>query len=1066
MASKPVALAKLSRPRLHDVLPRERLHALLDEATRRPVAWVCAQPGAGKTALVASWLQARKRSGIWYQVDGGDADAASFVYHLRAAAQALPGKPPSGALPLLTPEYLRDLAGFGRRFARDLFARLGEGGTLVLDNLQEVPDDAAAFQRLVLELAQQVPAGISVIVVSRAEPSAAFATLLADDAIAVIDGAALRFTRGETEAVALKRGLAAPDVEHLHARSDGWAAGLTLLLARRGPRAAGAVEDDAESLQHVFGYFAQRVFDDLRPELQQALQQLAFLPQMTAELAAGLTGLDDAARLLDQFYRRHLFTDRRRVGTRQPVQVYQFHALFRTFLQHRAKTTWDPARLRELCARAGCLLAAAGQGEEALPLLAAGGEWGAYATVVRDNVDGAIVAGRRQTVNEWLDAMPAAERDRDPWLGYWQHRALVLSAPERGLAILQASFERFGRDGDAAGQLACGAAAMQMLWYTRLGWSEIGPWLDRIEHLLDRPVAFPTRAVELASYAVLHAALAFCRLGHPAIGPMGRRLLALVDDDTLDWTLRLTTATHLMTFFHNSGQDDLVRQLMGKVDPVVDVLPATALARSFWYTFRAIHDMRNARDAEATARFQQAEELARAEGLAYAEFAALQFRTYLDNVFRRTEQAEARLARMAQHPARANPDAEMNYWLANVLLAQARGDATAAHGHALRALPAIDAVGAAYFRANFRPLVASAFADVGAYGEALALVAGAREQVQGTYLEVMETQFLLEEAYVFHLRGDAQAARERLALALPLALTGSGEHAYAQRVLSRNRTLLELALAAGIETEFVRRTIRMWRHPPPAADIAGWPWPIRVRTLGGFEVQVDDAPIEFGRKAPKKTLALLKAVVARGGSAPEAALVDTFWADEQGDAAAKSLGAAVHRLRGLLGDGDAVVQQGGLVSLDRSRVWVDAWAFERSLERPRGAPAIDAEAAARVLALYRGAFLAEEEGESWPVATRERLRSKFIQAVATHAAQLEAQKRHEEAIDWYLRGLDADSVVEPFYQGLMRCYHRLDRMPEAVSAYRRLKQTLSVTLSLPPSAATEKLYQSLRLSNP
>ena len=36
----------------------------------------------------------------------------------------------------------------------------------------------------------------------------------------------------------------------------------------------------------------------------------------------------------------------------------------------------------------------------------------------------------------------------------------------------------------------------------------------------------------------------------------------------------------------------------------------------------------------------------------------------------------------------------------------------------------------------------------------------------------------------------------------------------------------------------------------------------------------------------------------------------------------------------------------------------------------------------------------------------------------------------------------------------MRCYHRLDRLPEAVSAYRRLKQTLSVTLSLPPSAGT------------
>ena len=40
----------------------------------------------GKTTLVASLLEARERPGIWYQVDAGDADPASFVYHLRLAA--------------------------------------------------------------------------------------------------------------------------------------------------------------------------------------------------------------------------------------------------------------------------------------------------------------------------------------------------------------------------------------------------------------------------------------------------------------------------------------------------------------------------------------------------------------------------------------------------------------------------------------------------------------------------------------------------------------------------------------------------------------------------------------------------------------------------------------------------------------------------------------------------------------------------------------------------------------------------------------------------------------------
>ena len=208
---------------------------------------------------------------------------------------------------------------------------------------------------------------------------------------------------------------------------------------------------------------------------------------------------------------------------------------------------------------------------------------------------------------------------------------------------------------------------------------------------------------------------------------------------------------------------------------------------------------------------------------------------------------------------------------------------------------------------------------------------------------------------------------------------------------------------------------------------------------------------------------MLKAIIAHGGSAPETALVDTFWPDEDGDAATRSLAATVHRLRGWLGEADAIVQQGGQLSLDPRLVWVDAFSFENALAAQHPSRSASNDDSIAALSLYRGAFLVEEEGEAWPVAMRERLRSRFIQHVADHAAGLEGRRRFDEAIGWYLRGLGADNLVEPFYQGLMRCYHALDRLPEAVSAYRRLKQTLSITLGLPPSASTERLYQSLRL---
>ena len=56
--------AKLSRPRLHDSVPRERLFSRLDGLRDLPVTLVAAPPGAGKTTLVASYLESRRLGGI------------------------------------------------------------------------------------------------------------------------------------------------------------------------------------------------------------------------------------------------------------------------------------------------------------------------------------------------------------------------------------------------------------------------------------------------------------------------------------------------------------------------------------------------------------------------------------------------------------------------------------------------------------------------------------------------------------------------------------------------------------------------------------------------------------------------------------------------------------------------------------------------------------------------------------------------------------------------------------------------------------------------------------------
>src|SRR5262249_36060210 len=233
--------------------------------------------------------------------------------------------------------------------------------------------------RVMIEAVSQVPEGVQLFVISRSEPGGPYASLLAADSIELFDGDALRLTLDETRAIAQQRGATA-DAPALHARSHGWAPGLTLLLARTRAREP-AGRDDDESLQHVFGYFAQRVFDDAPPEHQRALMQLAVLPHASAAMAEQLTGLPDAGRLLEQHYKRHLFTDRRRLGG-DALPVFQFHALFRSFLLHQARARFDAAQWRELLLRAARLLHDAQQPEAALALYAEASDWAAYTGIV------------------------------------------------------------------------------------------------------------------------------------------------------------------------------------------------------------------------------------------------------------------------------------------------------------------------------------------------------------------------------------------------------------------------------------------------------------------------------------------------------------------------------------------------------------------------------------------------------------------------------------------------------------------------------------------------------------
>jgi DNA-binding SARP family transcriptional activator len=271
------------------------------------------------------------------------------------------------------------------------------------------------------------------------------------------------------------------------------------------------------------------------------------------------------------------------------------------------------------------------------------------------------------------------------------------------------------------------------------------------------------------------------------------------------------------------------------------------------------------------------------------------------------------------------------------------------------------------------------------------------------------------------------------------------------------------ALRERIAPESARRLIERHRLPGPANAGEHWPWHFKVNVLGRFRLLKADAPVRFSRRAQRKPLELLQALIAFGATeVPARALIDALWPDSEGDAGYHALESALYRLRQLLDAPDAVHMAGSRLSLDRNQFWVDMWEFEHLLHGARQRVADSPECVGRIRQLYEGHFLEHESEKPWALKTRQDLRDRFLSCMRAAARVYEDRNLWQEAARVYQSGLELESLSEDFYRGLMVCHRELGDHSEALQAYRRCREVLTRFLSVAPNAKTQAVYHSVR----
>ncbi|MEJ2032457.1 MAG: BTAD domain-containing putative transcriptional regulator [Deltaproteobacteria bacterium] len=1063
--SEQILLTKMSRPAPSKVLLRERLFRRLDLELTHRLVWVSGPAGCGKSTLMSSYLENRGDSHLWYRLDEGDADIATFFYYLGMAAGKKQAK--DCQLPLLTPEYCLGIKTFTRRYFEDLYSILPRPFILVFDNFEEIPKESP-FNNLLQLALSCLPDGITAVVIGRQQPPAALARLAASQSLEVLGWDDLRFTPEESKELLESREewqLTVETIRSICRHTQGWAAGLILLAESVKKERIGQLSAELIPTEEIFNYFANEILTATAEEIRNFLLITALLPEMTPRVAEKLTD-QPAAKILTWLHRDHFFLDRHR----SPETVYSYHPLFRKFLLAKAEERFPPAMLKDVRKRAAALLEEGGEADCAAVLFLHAKALDEFADLLNRQAPDLLAQGRHQTIVKWIRSLSDDHEQQPPILLYWLGMAMQPSDPVRARKKFERVFHCCSLNDPL--KFLSWAAIVDGFRYEWNDFTPLAHWIDWLDDTLRQGTSFPSTQAEMQVVASMAAALMISRPDHPEIHHWAERAVALARGyQSIDY--RVHAYSYLVNYYFWMGDFQTGGVLLEEIRQFAKLPGASPLTRLIWNWLEAGIDIwLEASYDSADRKITEALKCAEQTGVYIWNPMLWAMGGYSALVRGDVEQARRCIEQMAAtlDPNRRHMLCQFHYlegWCALV-----KGEKEKARMHTEISLRL--ARETSYVFPEILALLGMVWVAFGSDDpeEGRQYLAEAEGLSLRTKSRIFQYACLLARAHLGFMTGDEPSALKILEEGLRLGRICC----YYDPPWSTPPFIVHLcaeALQHGIEEEHAREIIRRRRLvlSEPPVHIDQWPWPVKVYTLGSCRILIDEAPLSFSRKAQKKPLEMLIALIALGGrEVPEDQIADALWPDADGDAAHKSFATTLHRLRQMLGEKNAIQLQKGQLSIDGRYCWVDALVFQEQLEhllekaqnRPtEGLDGREMEVLERMLGLYQGNFLADDNEKPWFSFSREKLRKAYLAGADILTKKLEKDGKIDEAIAWYEKTLVIEPSAEQFYLRVMLGLSRQGRAAEAIKIYNRCRKVLKQEFDIEPAAELRQAYQTI-----
>ena len=656
----------------------------------------------------------------------------------------------------------------------------------------------------------------------------------------------------------------------------------------------------------------------------------------------------------------------------------------------------------------------------------------------------------------------------DPWRQLQAGLALALEDPTLGRADLRAALAGFTDHADAPGRLIAAAALLQFIGIADDDYGGFEPAVEAVIATAAQVEAIHTPDHRLLARAGALIAGWFCSLDDPALAAQAEAVTRELGSEHITPAVRCCAGLAALAYFDARANLEGVLWVELAMRPV---LAAAGTPRRFadeWQhaLVQALYQCAAPKRAEAV-RSQQVEEATpSAPAIALKRLLVAAQMAIGEGRIDAGRDALA-LAEPLLHPRAPRP---ASWWhLLQSRLALTGGQHREALTHARLALRlATEAqlperwMGVTVMQEGQVQMAAGAFALATPFFERAGRAATG---AQADFCWCL-AHFARALAHFESGNDDAAACTElRQGLALARRMQWLGFFRPSPRVAAQ---LCAHALEHDIEPAFVRQVIAERRLDAVRADLSAWPWPIRVCTLGRFQIEHDGVALAFAGKVARKPLELLQFAIASGGSdVSTTTVMFALWRDLEGDKAKSAFNVALHRLRKLLGNDDAIQLELGRLSLNPKVVWVDCLAFEQLVDRSAGtsSPVLTPQTAAdlrRAVALYRGHFLHETEDEPWQMVCRTRLASKFKRSVLQLGRHASAPADALALRAVFEQALELDPMAEDLARALMQWLAERGEQAAALNVFEHCQAAIARGLGARPAATTLALVERIR----